>query len=92
MRTEIPTEEFTTPTCMNTSDRDVVRELRQIKWTLLGILLCLALIVLSELPGLTFFLNVLAGLVLITVFVAIVWLVGRDRWRRFFFRLTRRRR
>lgn len=92
MRTEIPTEEFTTPKRMNASDRDVVRELRQIKWTLLGILLCLALIVLSGLPGLTWLMGFLAGLVLITVFVAIVWLVGRDRWRRFFFRVTRRRR
>ena len=92
MRTEIPTEEFTTPKRMNTSDRDVVRELRQIKWTLLGILLCLALIVLSGLPGLTWLMGFLAGLMLITVFVAIVWLVGRDRWRRFFFRVTRRRR
>ena len=91
MRTDVPTDEFTTPARMNTSDRDVVRELRQIKWTLLGILLCLALIVLSALPGLTWFMGFLAGLVLIAVFVAIVWLVGRDRWRRFFFRLTRRR-
>lgn len=92
MKTEIPTDEFTTPNRMSTSDRDIVRELRQIKWTLLGILLCLALIVLAQLPGLTWFMGFLAGLVLITVFAAIVWLIGRDRWRRLFFRLTRRRR
>ena len=92
MKTEIPPEEFVTPTQMETPDRDIVRELRQIKWTLLGILVCLALMVLSALPALEFFMNLLAGLVLLAVFVAIVWLVGRERWRRFFLRLTRPRR
>lgn len=75
---------------MERPNSDVVRQLRQIKWLLVAIALCLLAILFALTPGLLQVLTFLAVASVAGALVTLVWLVGRDRWRAIFSRLGRR--
>ena len=77
---------------MDGANPDIARQLRQIKWLLLAIFVCLVAILLALTPGLLQLLGFLAVAAVAGGLVALAWLVGRERWQALFARFGRSRR